>query len=216
MDLAPITQALRETFSQRNLFSAAYVNDRQYLSMYRLHARVCGLLARIGTNLGFVVDIGRRYPIDPILGRNGRQQRQAEADISFVDQQSGTPIALLDYETSDAPLREMRQKFRYLSTFAKHSPSVELLGFFITVTKVRHGWDKESHDDRELFAREEIFTLIREVCEASHNAELTFMLGIFGPNQLRLRAFRQATEILDDGILYALASETFETVNPLR
>jgi hypothetical protein len=171
--------------------------------MYRLHARVCGLLARIGTNLGFIVDIGRRYPIDPFAGSKGRLQRQAEADVSFVRIDSGEPVVLLDYETSDAPLDKMRQKFRYLSSFAKHSPSVELLAFFITVTGVRHGWSKETMEDRQQFANEEIMSLIRQVCQASHNSSVTFLLGIFGPTHLRLRAFRGSNSLLDENISYA-------------
>ena len=204
MELHALVESLRSTFSSVDLFPAAYVNERRYLTMYRLHARVCGLLARVGTDLGFIVDIGRRYPIDPIPGPTGRSQRQAEADVSFVDRKTQNPVALLDYETSDAPIYKMRHKFQYLSTFAKHSPAIELVGFFITVTAVRHHWDNETPDDRQRFAHQEILDLTSQLCQASHNASLTFMLGVFGPNELSLRAFKGTDHLLKENIPYSV------------
>ncbi len=202
MELDTLVEALRSTFSTADLFSAAYVNERKYLKRYQLHARVCGLLARVGTNLGFIVDVGRRYPIDAIPRHSGRRQLQAEADVSFVDRNTQKPVALLDYETSDAPLYKIRHKFQYLSTFAKHTP-IELVGFFITVTAVRHGWDKETPDDRQRFARQELLDLTSQLCHASHNASLTFMLGVFGPNELTLRAFKGTANLLEETISYS-------------
>ena len=163
---------------------------------------MCGLLAHVGTNLGFIVDIGRRYRIDPIPRRGGRRQLQAEADVSFVDRNTQKPVALLDYETSDAPLYKIRHKFQYLSTFAKYTP-IHLVGFFITITAVRHGWDEETPDDRQRFASEELLDLSSQLCQAPHNASLTFMLGVFGPNELTLRAFKGTADLLKESISYS-------------
>jgi len=202
MEIDTFVEALRTTFSSADLFSAAYVNEHKYLKRYQLHARVCGLLARVGTDLGFIVDIGRRYPIDAIPRRSGRRQLQAEADVSFVDRKTQNPVALLDYETSDAPLYKMRHKFNYLSTFAKHTP-IELVGFFITVTSVRHHWDEETPDDRERFVTNELPERTSQLCQAPHNASLTFMLGVFGPNHLTLRAFKGTANVLEESIAYS-------------
>lgn len=62
-----------------------------------------------------------------------------------------------------APIDKMRHKFQYLSTFAKHSPTIELVGFFITVTAVRHRRDNETPDDRQRFARQEVLDLTSQL-----------------------------------------------------
>src|SRR2546428_12344529 len=109
-----LAKALCTTFRDPQLFRSEFVNDRRFLSMYRLHSRVCGLLARIGVQSGFIVDVGRRHAIDPLHTPGGRKQRQAEADVTFIDPLNDTPIALLEYETGDAHIGKMRDKFRYL------------------------------------------------------------------------------------------------------
>jgi len=107
-----ILTELKATFSDGRLFKSQYVNDPQYLKMYQLHARVCGLLARVGIQNGYVAEFGRRFKIDPVLGKTNRYQHQAEADVSFVDRTNDTPIVLLDYETSDADRRIPRPDAR--------------------------------------------------------------------------------------------------------
>ena len=80
MSPTKLIDSLCATFSDPRLFQAKYLNDAKYLRSNQLHARVCGLLARVGLELGFLVDFGRKFPIDPIA-----RQKQAEADVSFVD-----------------------------------------------------------------------------------------------------------------------------------
>lgn len=171
--------------------------------MYRLHARVCGLLARVGLELGLIPDIGRRYPIEPLLGKSGRRQLQAEADVSFIDPETDEPVVLLDYETSDAPVFKMRNKFNYLSTFAKFSGTVKVVGLLITVTDVQHDWDpRETRELRRQFATVEIIELINELYQRSHNDALVFLLGTFWPDHLQLCLFERGKRTCNEVVQY--------------
>src|SRR5207253_10015493 len=101
----------------------------------RLHARVCGLLARVGFEMQYLVDFGRRYPIAS-SGRRDHgnegvpRQKQAEADVSFVDPDTGKAIVLLDYESPDAPIYKMVGKLKYMSRFAQYTADIQLIGLF--------------------------------------------------------------------------------------
>lgn len=125
MNSDKLLDSLCVTFSDPRLFQRRYINERKYLRRNQLHARVCGLLARVGFELGFLVDFGRKYAIDPLTVCTGdnqtrRNQQQAEADVSFIDSETDTATILLDYETSDAPIFKMVGKFEYISSFKKH------------------------------------------------------------------------------------------------
>lgn len=188
-----MTRALLDTFADPALFRALLINDRSYLVMYRLHARVCGLLARIGINTGFLVDIGRRHPIDSVPSAgNRRRQHQAEADLTFVDPASDAPLALLDYETGDAPIDKMRSKFRYFNTFLKHTPTVHLVVFLITVAGVQHSWEEERDDEREAFTAKEIPKLVEKFYGGSHNQHATVLIGTFYKDHLEVRQFSKS------------------------
>ena len=82
MDPVPLLRSIRRIFSDANLFGKQFVNDPRYLPMCRLHARVCGLLTCTSLDPWTDSEIGRKYRIDPLIGLNGRFQRQAEADAS--------------------------------------------------------------------------------------------------------------------------------------
>jgi hypothetical protein len=186
-----LTKALFTTFCDPGLFRSEYVNDPQYLSMYRLHSHVCGLLVRIGVQAGFIVDVGRRHAINPVGTTSGRKQHQAEADVTFIDPLNDTPVALLDYETSDAPIRKMRNKFRYFNTFLNYIPTLRIVSFLITVTRVKHPWGKETYRRRATFARTEIPKLIAKFYRYSQNHSCSFLVGTFYRNHLEVRHFVQ-------------------------
>jgi hypothetical protein len=225
-----LIDSLSATFSEPRLFQARYVNEAEYLRCNRLHARVCGLLARVGLELGFLVDFGRKYAIDPIAAPHGsnqkqRLQKQAEADVSFVDPSRDKATILFDYETSDAPLYKMIGKFEYLSCFAKHCPHVELIGLFITVTgvlktwrpntdekwrrwnmfygKTREEWLPETEQDRQRFAKEVIVKLVADVFALPHNKQLSLLIGVFYPDHLQLRLFDADTHCREKCVPYS-------------
>lgn len=202
-----LVNKIAEVFSDPALFDAQFVNDRKYLSMYRCHSRVCGLLAKVGHELGYVVDIGRRHPISPLVGRSGRKQLQAEADITFVDPHAdiNSPVVLLDYESSDAPVAKMRTKFNYLSTFAQFSSTVQLVGLFITITGVKGFDTREPTETRRQFAEHEVLELIYDLQQCSYNEPLLFLLGTFLPNYLQLRLFKACQEVKSHRVDYAIS-----------
>lgn len=194
---------LKQTISDPNRFKPQYVNDRKYLSFYRLHARVCGLLAEVGIRTGYLSEFGRRFSIEPILGKGNRYQRQAEADVSYIDPESDKPIVLLDYETSDAPLSKMRGKFNYINTFAKYTNTISAIALFLTVTDVQHGWAPETREERKHFADTEIPEFANTFRAQPHNADVFFLAGTFTPSELRIQCFAPNTEIETIAISYA-------------
>ena len=80
----------------------------------------------------------------------------AEAVFQALDPFNDAPIVLLDYETSDADLDKMRNKFNYIRAFAKYTTSIRAIAFFITVKAVQQHWKPATHDEREHFASVEI------------------------------------------------------------
>jgi hypothetical protein len=182
-------------FSNKKYFDKKYINEPEYLQMYRLHSRICGLLAEIGLSLNFIVDINRRYTIAPVKKDGGRFQRQAESDISFIEKSSDLPIVLIDYETSDAPIYKMQEKFKYLSSFKKENESIQIISLFITVTEVQHNWNKETYKERKSFAQKEILRLIKKIYEKDYNHNLKFLLGVFYKDHLELKLFQNKKEI---------------------
>jgi hypothetical protein len=189
-------------FSDKKHFDKKYINEHEYLQMYKLHSRICGLLAEIGFRLNFIVDINRKYAIEPIKKDSGRLQWQAEADISFINQDSDKPIVLIDYETSDAPIDKMRAKFDYLRTFRKENESIRIISLFITITEVRHNWNKETPEERKSFAQKDILPLIKEIYDNDYNRDLQFLLGIFYPDRLELKLFKNKNEISSEKCYY--------------
>lgn len=170
-------------------FNPDYVNDKRYIEFYRLHARTCGLIAKIGFISGYIVDINRRFPIEPIKKRNNRYQKQAEADVSFIDRETDLPIALFDFETSDAPIEKIRAKFSYFHSFKKMSRSIELLSLIVTITEVQHSWKKsdgtgENNEERQQFAKGELIKLCRRASGSRYNRDIELLLGIFKPDFL--------------------------------
>ncbi len=184
-----LARALCATFRDPALFYGDLVTDRRYLRRYRLHARVCGLLARIGIRAGFLVDIGRRHKIDPVSGSRGRRQCQAEADVTFVDPARDEPVALLDYETGDAPIAKMRDKFRYFNSFLKHTRTVRVVSFLVTMAGVQHSWKDETEGERKAFVSHEIPRLVKRFFRISDNERASFIVGVFYPDHLELREF---------------------------
>jgi hypothetical protein len=208
-----LLHALSQTFSDSELFGSEVVNDPKYVKQYQLHARVCNLLARIGTKLDFAVDIGRRFPIDSLKGRgrSGNSQSQAEADVSFNKRSDGIdlPIVLFDYETTDAPVFKMRRKFDYLSTFAKHTTSVEIVGLLITVTEILKRWKcpekgtRETLKDRREFSEREVIDLICKLQREPHNSAVKFLLGVFTPNSLQIDIYRNGKRMHKKTVRYS-------------
>jgi hypothetical protein len=197
-----ITQLIAQFASEFSggRFNPDYVNDPVFLKFYRLHSRVCGIIAKIGFQLGYIVDFGRKYPIDPIKKDSGRHQRQAEADISFIETKTDNPIALFDYETSDAPIEKIRSKFDNLRTFKKNTYSLELISLIVTVTSVQHNWKKsngtyETNEERVRFTKSELIELCKTVSETDHNREIDFLLGIFRPDCLKLLIFNNGKSV---------------------
>ena len=109
--------------------------------------------------------------------------------MTFIDPLNDTPIALLEYETGDAHIGKMRDKFRYLNTFLKHTPTVRIVAFFLTVTGVQHSWEEETDEGRESFAADEIPQLIAKFYRYPHNQSCPFLVGTFYKKHLEVRHF---------------------------
>jgi len=206
MDMSSLIKLFDHEFSGGR-FNPDYVNDSAYLKSYRLHSRICGIIGKIGVRLGYTVDCGRKFPIDPIKKANGRYQRQAEADISFIETTTDEPIALFDYETSDAPIGKIESKFNYLRTFRKNTNSLELISLIVTITAVQHNWrnndrTKETNEERQQFANSRLIALSKATSADQNNKEMEFLLGIFRAHFLELLLFHNGENVNKIKILY--------------
>lgn len=227
MDPRKLIDSLCETFADSRLFKGRYVNDKAYIDNSRLHARACGLLARVGVQHEYLVDFGRKYRVDPVvgLGEKGKEVTNPEVDVSFVDSITDTPTVLLEYESGDAPIYKMIYKFNLIRSFAKHSPMVTVICLLITVTsafnksyrpnteekwrlwnefygKPKEEWLPETEEDRQRFAKDHIPKLATTVFNLTHNKQLSLLIGTFYPNQLELRLFRSTTDQYEKSASY--------------
>lgn len=199
---------LQITFSNKTLFDATYITQKKYLSMYRGHARITGLFAKIGIDMGYLVDIGRKYSIQPIEkhNRSGKKyyQKQAETDISFISKDE--PQIFIDYESADAPISKMKEKFLYLKTFRNNNPTIEIVSLFITITNVMHDWKKpdgckETLQERQNFTKQ-IQSITKTIWAEQYNKDLVCIIGIFFETELKIMAYQNSRQIKQLKVVY--------------